>query len=532
MTATGSYNNATKILTVTGDGLPNPVSYGTFPNVNNPNQVTEQDFQHDFLLRAGTFGVSRTFDNNTFSQNGFIIQIPLSSADNALLGNEIRVGDNVLFVFDEGTQNELKRVFVYTGTEQTTTAGQFWRASDTYLEVILDFSRIEYSGTYTYYDQRNGRTETPLGAIGIAANGVVFFNPSAGSSGNPPAGFQWNAHYEDSPVNFGDDQCGGHPETTGQYHYHDTHFIDCWKDDNIIATYNDYYGQSQHNGDNLRHPDGHSKILGYCFDGFPVYGPYCYSDPWDNNSEITLSTSSYQIKSEEAPGRPIYGTTQLNPPAGSLIQDWEYSQGLGVLDYHNGRFCVTPEFPNGTYAYFLATRLGSENSLEPMFPYMVGTTSREILDQPLNNGAATPPPPDQDGGGVVIPPTIQIVAQPQNATVNVNQSVTFSVTSAIIPEDGPKGYRWYRSTDGGFTFAQITGATSNSLTFTALAYMSGYRYKCEIRGPLGAVSAQNSPLETDIVVLTVTGAGGGQQAEDFSSTNLKFDTTSVFFDAT
>ena len=114
MTATGSYNNATKILTVTGDGLPNPVSYGTFPNVNNPNQVTEQDFQHDFLLRAGTFGVSRTFDNNTFSQNGFIIQIPLSSADNALLGNEIRVGDNVLFVFDEGTQNELKRVFVYT----------------------------------------------------------------------------------------------------------------------------------------------------------------------------------------------------------------------------------------------------------------------------------------------------------------------------------------------------------------------------------------------------------------------------------
>jgi hypothetical protein len=532
MTATGSYNNATKTLTVISDGLPTPVSYGTFPNAYNPNQVTAQDFNYDFLLRSGTFGVTRTFDDNTFSQNGFIIQVPLSPNDNALFGNEIRVGDNVLFVFDEGTPNQIKRVFTYTGTQQTTTAGQFWRASDTYLEVIMDFSRSEYAGTYTYYDQRNGRTETPLGAIGISATGVVFFNPSAGAGGNPPTGFSWNAHYEDSPVNFGGDDCGGHPENTGQYHYHDTDFLACWKENNVMATYNDYYGQSQHNGDNLRHPDGHSKITGFCFDGFPVYGPYLYSDPWNNTSSITTATSSYRIKSDETPGRPAYGTTQLNPPAGSLMEDWEYSEGLGNLDLHNGRFCVTPEYPNGTYAYFLSTEVDSEQNLMPVFPYMFGSTSRELLDQPLNNGAAPVAPPPTGGGGTAIPPTIQIVSQPQNATVNVNQSVTFSVTAAISPEDGPKGYRWYRSTDGGFTFAQLTGATSNSVTFTALAYMSGYRYKCEIRGPLGAPSAGNSPLQTDIVVLTVTGAGGGQQAEDFSSTNLKFDTTSVFFDAT
>ena len=28
------------------------------------------------------------------------------------------------------------------------------------------------------------------------------------------------------------------------------------------------------------HPDGHSKILGYCFDGFPVYGPFGYDVPF------------------------------------------------------------------------------------------------------------------------------------------------------------------------------------------------------------------------------------------------------------
>ena len=60
MAATASFNNATKIVTVASDGLPRPVSYGTFPNENNPNTVTEQDFDHDFLYRGGTFGPTRT----------------------------------------------------------------------------------------------------------------------------------------------------------------------------------------------------------------------------------------------------------------------------------------------------------------------------------------------------------------------------------------------------------------------------------------------------------------------------------------
>mgnify|MGYP000984797677 CR=1 FL=1 len=532
MTATAEFNPATKIIIVEGDGLPDPISYGTFPNASNPNLVTEQDFRHDFYYRGGTFGVTRTFDDNSFTQNGYLIQIPLSVNDNSLLGNQIDTGDRVLFIFDGGTSEERRQVFVYTGTTQTTTAGQFWRASDQYLELIVEYTRTEYSGTYVYYDQRNARNEIPLGAIGVAANGVVFYNPSSGDVGNPPAGFSWNSHYEESPINFGDDACGGNPESSGQYHYNDTNFIDCWKQNNIIASYNDYYGLTQYNGDNLRHPDGHSKILGIAFDGFPIYGPYCYEDPWVNTSNIILASSSYRIRSEEVPGRPAYGSTLQNPPAGSLIEDWEYSEGLGNLDYHNGRHCVTPEYPNGTYAYFLSTELGSEDELIPVFPYIMGSTSREILDQPFNNGAATPPPPPTDGGGEVIPPTIRITLQPQNATTPIGETVSFTTLASISPEDGPKRYQWYRSTDGGFTYATINGATSNTLEFTALAYMSGYRYKCTVSGPIGATPAQNSPLESDVVVLTVTGIGSGQQAEDFSSTSLRFDTTGVSFDAT
>ena len=80
-----------------------------------------------------------------------------------------------------------------------------------------------------------------------------------------------------------------------------------------MATYNDYYGSTQYNGNNLRHPDGHSKMVGVAFDGFPIYGPFGYNNPWDNLSGTDSMVSSYRVKSEEAVGRPEYGQTQANP---------------------------------------------------------------------------------------------------------------------------------------------------------------------------------------------------------------------------
>ena len=532
MTATAIYESADRTLTVTGDGLPTPVSYGTFPNQNNPNSVTEQDFGHTFLYRGGQFGTPRQFDDNVFSQTGFVISINISLADNALFSSGLIVpGDNLLFVFSDGR----KQKFIFRGPVFTSIAGECWLAQDDRLDLIVaDPQTIAYGEgrTYTYYDQRNGRTATPLGAIGISANGVVFFNPSAGNGGNPPVGFNWNAHFEGSPVDFGDDSCGGHPEQTGQYHYHDTHFLDCWKANAAMANYNDYYGGSQFNGDNLRHPDGHSKLVGFAFDGFPIYGPYGYEDPWEATQNTRPMLSQYRTRNIEVGGRPDYGNTPQNPPAGSLMQDWEYIEGLGDLDYHNGRFCVTPEFPSGTYAYFLSTQESDVDN--PAFPYMIGSTLRETINQPANNGAAAPAPPPSGGDGEApAPPTLQITAQPQNVSANSGQSVTFSISAQILPENGPISYRWYRSTDGGFAYAQVTGATSNTLTFTALAYMSGYRYKCEIRGPVGAPApAENSPLMSDVATLTVLGGGPGQTGADLSFTSSSFDSTTQTFDGT
>src|SRR5262249_20787219 len=53
---------------------------------------------------------------------------------------------------------------------------------------------------------------------------------------------------------------------------------------------------------------------------------------------------------------------------GRYLEDFEYVAGLGDLDVYNGRFAVTPEFPSGTYAYFVTIN----DDGTPAFPYIIG----------------------------------------------------------------------------------------------------------------------------------------------------------------
>jgi len=524
MAATASYNNATKVITVASTLLPAPVLTGTFPNDNNPNTIQEKDFDHDFLYRGGTFGVARTFDSNGYTHDGYIKRVTISVNDLTLftgLTPNIRVDDHIMVVFSDG----LKQKFVYKGTTFTSIAGECWLSTDTSLDFIVDAQAITpVSGTYEYFDQRNGREETPLGQIGISGNGVAIFNPSAGGGLNPPSGFSWVAAGDLPFVNSGEDSCGGHPEQTGIYHYHDPHFLDCWRSGSAMASYNDYYGATQYNGDNIRHPDGHSKLIGIAFDGFPIYGPYGYDVPFDSLSGTRTMRTGYAVRDTEAPGRPDYGSTSDNPPAGTLMEDYEYVEGTGDLDIHNGRFAITPEYQDGTYAYFLTVDENNVDNTE--FPYIMGLTTREIIDTTFTVAAPAGGGGGGGGGGGPLP-ILSFVLQPANVTVNAGETATFTVTKLVSPEDGPVAYQWYRSTDGGFAFAAITGATTNTYAVTALSYMTGYRYRCRIAGPVGApAAAENSPLDSQAATLTVTGGGGS------GSTDNRFDSTSSTMDST
>jgi hypothetical protein len=54
-------------------------------------------------------------------------------------------------------------------------------------------------------------------------------------------------------------------------------------------------------------------------------------------------------------------------PLGTFVEDYEYRPDSGDLDSSNGRFSVTPEYPGGTYAYFLST----DDAGAIAFPYFL-----------------------------------------------------------------------------------------------------------------------------------------------------------------
>ena len=136
---------------------------------------------------------------------------------------------------------------------------------------------------------------------------------------------------------------------------------------------NTYLDNSNYNGDKLRHADGHSKILGVSNDGYPIYGPYGYNEP-SVSGNVELMKSSYKLKSEFTEDRYNIITVSSGVVTafdnGTIIEDYEYIQGLGSLDECNGRYCVTPDFPNGTYAYFLTFE--DDTNFVPAYPYIIG----------------------------------------------------------------------------------------------------------------------------------------------------------------
>ena len=106
----------------------------------------------------------------------------------------------------------------------------------------------------------------------------------------------------------------------------------------------------------------HSPIIGWAYDGNPIYGAFGYSNP-TNIGEVKRLKSGY-VKDNTWYDRP-------DQPSGYFLDDYTFDNS-GDLDEHNGRFGKTPEFPNGVYAYF-ATLDDNEN---PQYPYFIGKTYR------------------------------------------------------------------------------------------------------------------------------------------------------------
>ena len=217
------------------------------------------------------------------------------------------------------------------------------------------------------------------GAVAVAVNGVPMYGPEEGPGGDAVA-LHFDYFDEDrQPIFLG--WCTSH-SAGDNFHYHYDAQCQFWE----AATGED---MSDYEIEKLE-DEYHSPIIGWAFDGFPIYGMYGY----DDDGSIRAITSSYAIERTQDGGDQGYNG----------IDDWNYVDGLGDLDECNGRFGPTPEYPEGIYHYVSTPLSGSpllvtdtNNDQVSMigFPYflMCYHGIADVDSQPSSGQGGPGPPP-------------------------------------------------------------------------------------------------------------------------------------------
>ncbi|HEY1660818.1 MAG TPA: YHYH protein [Verrucomicrobiae bacterium] len=292
-----------------------------------------------------------------------------------------------------------------------------------------------------------------LGEIGMFVDGVRMFDSGDAFSyshknsedADPRAGIGhgdqiWNrdAFVNESPTF---DAAYGHQQNWGRYHYHAEPIALRY----LLGDHVDFDANTKTYHESTIPVMKHSPILGWMQDGYPVYGPYGYSNPTNSASGLRRMVSGYMLRdgqngTDNLPqtGRhtlPLWDSREMNMPValpdnetgpgvsqryplGHYMEDYAYLGDLGKtqgrdfdLDEYNGRWCVTPEFPNGTYAYFTTIDANGK----PIYPYNMG---RRYYGNPVGRLMS----------GIYEPVTTNFVAHPNEAAGESAPTKTTTLT--------------------------------------------------------------------------------------------------------
>lgn len=241
--------------------------------------------------------------------------------------------------------------------------------------------------------QNTGTLKTTTGGnIGVFINGVAMFDYRDGVA--------WNANTNALCGGPGNSPCPGGPGAVNDWNRDavraERSGFDCSKAHPAMGNYHHHQNPSAFNLDlnvlsnvcDLYTADGlyvidstqHSPLLGFTYDGFPVYGAYGYKNT-DGTGGIVRIKSSYSLRNITTRTTHADGTNVTAGPAvsttyplGYFREDYQYTATTpstpDYLDEHNGRFCVTPEYPAGTYCYFATV----DENWNSAYPYLVGPT--------------------------------------------------------------------------------------------------------------------------------------------------------------
>jgi hypothetical protein len=291
-------------------------------------------------------------------------------------GNSTTISNNIL-VNCQMVEYSTNNVFIHTKGIPSYPTGPFLDGNPSQAEDQDAIFKFPLNPT-----QNSGTpTSTTMGNIGVFINGVALFdyrdgvawNPATnslcGGPGNPPcpggpgATMDWNRDAILAEMS-GFDCSKGHPAMGNYHHHQNPSAFDL--DLNVVSTICNLY-----DADGLYAIDStqHSPLIGFAYDGFPIYGAYGYVNT-DGTGGIVRIKSSYQLKTTRGTGNV---PSETSWPLGTFREDYEYvnhSSQSDYLDEHNGRFCVTPEYPNGIYCYFTTV----DSNWNSAYPYAVGPT--------------------------------------------------------------------------------------------------------------------------------------------------------------
>ncbi|MFM2081573.1 MAG: hypothetical protein RL380_264 [Verrucomicrobiota bacterium] len=263
------------------------------------------------------------------------------------------------------------------------------------------------------------KTQTALGTIGFFVDGVAMFDSADGyvwtgsAESGSGTGYWHREAYANEGVTF--DPGFAHQEQTGSHHYHgDPIALRYLLDDHV-----DYNATTKTYSESTNVVTKHSPILAWVKDGLPVYGPYGYSNATNSASGVRRMISGFVLRNglngtdnltnTARATIPAWATrlysvaaAQAGPaisstyPIARYMEDYAYLGDLtntltgltnvqGVdfdLNEYNVRYCVTPEFPGGIYAYFVSI----ETNGIPKYPNNIG---RAFYGNPTGGAVTT-----------------------------------------------------------------------------------------------------------------------------------------------
>lgn len=321
-TTSVSLNQTTRALTAVSDNLPQPALYGNFPNANNSNGITGQSYNHTWIYRGGrnladetpmlstaepsvglalngvqlrhySHGLNTDLPDGTGCPTGYTFNTIFNSAKFGADNGGGATDSSGAYYYNNA------KFLLNTWKGSTTTYTVTVTASKYYLNAGLTPNIILTEGNTYFFDQSD------------SSNTGFPFRLSATQDGIHTQGgteYEIGIRYQGTP---GDGQAGTgtylqlQPNSPNLFYY--CSLYSGYGNAASVTTSANTAALPSHTTRDITEATVHSPIIGYAYDGYPIYGPIGYASP-ASPTTLARMTSSYALRSSR-PGDQYAGST-------------------------------------------------------------------------------------------------------------------------------------------------------------------------------------------------------------------------------